>query len=71
MRGEHGVELLSLSGSALSAAVNHLGQEATAPAETMTRAGLMVGHRRERGVRVTAGLSDEDLIDPPGMPTEG
>jgi len=22
-------------------------------------------------VRVTAGLSDEDLIDPPGMPTEG
>lgn len=22
-------------------------------------------------MRVTAGLSDEDLIDPPGMPTEG
>ncbi|KAK5852779.1 hypothetical protein PBY51_006620 [Eleginops maclovinus] len=71
MRGEHGVDLLSLSGSALSAAVSHLGQDATAPAETMTRAGLMVGHRSERGGRVTAGLSDEDLIDPPGMPTEG
>ena len=40
MRGEHWVKLLSLSGSALSAAVSHLGQEATAPAETMTRAGL-------------------------------
>lgn len=42
MRGEHEVESLSLSGSALSAAVSHLGHEAMAPAETMTRASLMV-----------------------------
>lgn len=42
MRGEHEVESLGLSGSALSAAVSHLGQDATTPAETMTRGSLMV-----------------------------
>lgn len=70
MRGEHEGELLSPSGSTLSAAVSHLRHGATTPAETMTCASLMVWHRRDWGVRVTTGLSDEDLIDPPGMPTE-
>lgn len=42
MRGDRQVELLRLSGSALSAAVSHLGREATALAETVTRAGPVV-----------------------------
>ncbi|MED6257972.1 hypothetical protein ATANTOWER_001237, partial [Ataeniobius toweri] len=49
MRGEHEVELLGLSGSALSAAVSHLRHTATAPTETMTRASLMVRYQRDQG----------------------
>lgn len=71
MRGEHEVEQLGLSGSALSAAVSHLRHEAMTPVETMTHTSLMVWRHKDWGVRLTAGLSDEDLIDPPGMPTEG